>query len=289
MSEFFLHHSYFDPAHDNPVLFLVGHSFGVFQFIFGQLAVGDLMGVLFIAAVVFLLRGSALIGEETSSQRLGIFLILPFTVAAVASLAHLYPYGGTRHLAFLIIPGIAGVSIAAVRLAREKRSRSLAFSAIVIFFCIAFGKPRLPRMDRADQSIAHMKTAIEFINRNAKPSDLILTDYQGDLILGHYLCRQSPIAIVSSATDFEEFSCAGHRVVSANYKTAWIFLADGFPANWEEFLRAYNLRPGTNVWVVQMGWEVALPEDLRKKVREFHDLSFESFGNNIKIFERTVS
>ncbi len=41
MSEFFLRRSYFDPAHDNPLLFLVGHSFGVFQYFFGQLAVGD--------------------------------------------------------------------------------------------------------------------------------------------------------------------------------------------------------------------------------------------------------
>ena len=44
MSEYYLQRSYFDPAHDNPVKFLVGHSFGVFQYFFGQLAVGDVDG-----------------------------------------------------------------------------------------------------------------------------------------------------------------------------------------------------------------------------------------------------
>ncbi len=38
MSETYLHRSYLDPAHDNPFVFLAGHSFGIFQYYFGQLA-----------------------------------------------------------------------------------------------------------------------------------------------------------------------------------------------------------------------------------------------------------
>ncbi len=56
MSDFFLRRSYFDSAHDNPLLFLVAHSFGVFQYFFGQLAVGDVMGLLFVVGVALLLR-----------------------------------------------------------------------------------------------------------------------------------------------------------------------------------------------------------------------------------------
>jgi len=41
MSEFYLSRSYYEPGRDNPLLFVIGHSFGVFQFVFGQLAVGD--------------------------------------------------------------------------------------------------------------------------------------------------------------------------------------------------------------------------------------------------------
>jgi hypothetical protein len=51
---------------------------------------------------------------------------------------------------------------------------------------------------------------------------------------------------------------------------------------------AYNLKPGDTVWIFQTGWEVGLPEDLQRHFAEFHDLRFESFGKNIKIFKMTV-
>jgi hypothetical protein len=288
MSEFFLRRSYFDPAHDNPVLFLLGHSFGVFQFFFGQLVIGDVMGLLFLAGVALLLRGSGPPTDKASSQRLGIFLLLPFSIAAAASLAHVYPFGGTRHIAFLIIPAITGVSVAIARLSREPWTRALGITAIVLLACIAFGKARLPRMSRADQSSSHMAAAIDFLNKNVAPSDVIFTDYQGDLILGHYLCWQRPIMFTPAPPDFENFSCAGHPIVSLDYKTAWVFTAGDFPAQWRNFVKAYGLKSGSEVWIVQMGWDATLPEELRKRVPEFRDLQFESFGNNIKIFRLTV-
>ncbi|MFZ0539183.1 MAG: glycosyltransferase family 39 protein, partial [Candidatus Sulfotelmatobacter sp.] len=207
MSDFFLRRSYFDAAHDDPLLFLVGHSFGAFQYFFGQLAVGDVMGLLFVLGVVLLLRGKDLPQQKADSRRLAILLLLPFAVAAVAALAHVYPYGGTRHIAFLIIPGVAGVSVAIARLAADSWKRGLAAAALIVVACIAFGKTRPPSMDRADQSRTHMTAAIDFIKQNVKPNELIFTDYQTDLILGHYLCQQEPISFEAAPATFEQFSC----------------------------------------------------------------------------------
>jgi len=288
MSEFYLHRSYFDPAHDNPLLFLVGHTFGVFQFFFGQLAVGDVIGLLFVVSVGLLLRREALPEGRSSSRLLGILLLLPFLIAGGACLAHIYPYGGTRHVAFLIIPGVAGVSVAIARVAAGRWERGLMIAACVILASIVFGKPRPPRMDRADQSRANMAAAMAFVRQNMDPSDLIFTDYQTDLILGHYLCHQRPITFDAAPTGFEQFSCAGHRVVSADYKMAWMFWADNFPEDWLRFVQAYSLKPGDTVWILQSGWGVALPENLRKHYAESRDLRFESFGDNIKIFKMTV-
>ncbi|MFZ0760936.1 MAG: glycosyltransferase family 39 protein, partial [Candidatus Sulfotelmatobacter sp.] len=72
MSEFFLRRSYFDRAHDNPLIFLAGHSFGVFQYFFGQLAVGDVMGLLFVVgAVLLLLCRDGFPERRTFSRSLG--------------------------------------------------------------------------------------------------------------------------------------------------------------------------------------------------------------------------
>jgi hypothetical protein len=288
MSDFYLRRSFFDPAHDNPLKFLVGHTFGVFQYFFGQLAVGDLMGLLFVVGVALLLRGKGLPKDRTSSRRLGLFLLLPFAGAGGVSLAHVYPYGGTRHIAFLIIPAVAGVSVALERLSRGRWTRGLVIAAFVIAACIAFGKPRQPRMERADQSRKNMAAAMEFVKEKVDPSELIFTDYQTDLILGHYLCQQRPIFLNLTPADFEQFSCGGHQVVSTDYKSEWMFWADNFPNAWQRVVNAYSLKPGASVWIFQTGWGVDLPEDLQRHFAEFHDLRFESFGNNIKIFKMTV-
>ncbi len=286
MSEFFLRRSYFDPAHDHYLTFLIGHTFGVFQYFFGQLAAGDVMGVFFAAGVVLLLaKGSS--EDRPSSRRLGVLLLLAFAVACAASVAHAYPYGGTRHMAFLIIPAIAGVSVAIARLAAGKWPRGIGVTALIVIACVAFGKPRPPRMDRADQSRDRMAAAISFIQRNVAPTDLIFTDYQSDLILGHYLCQQHPISFEAAQPSFEQFTCARHRIISRDYK-GWIFWADNFPQEWQRFLKAYKPSPGESIWIVQAGWGVALPEDLRAHYAQLRNLHFESFGSNIKIFKLTV-
>jgi hypothetical protein len=288
MSDSYLRRSFFDRTHDNPLKFLVSHSFGVFQYFFGQLAVGDVMGVMFVVGVALLLRGKGSPQDRASSRRLGIFLLLPFAVAAAVSLAHLYPYGGTRHVAFLIVPAVAGVSVTIACLSSGRFTRGLAIAGLIVVACIAFGKPRQPRMERVDQSASHMAAAMEFVKQQMAPSDLIFVDYQSDLILGHYLCQQRPIIIEPAPDDFEQFSCAGHRIVSTDYKTEWMFWADNFPKDWQLLLQTYGLKPGDTVWVFQTGWGVDLPQDLQKHFAEFRDLRFETFGNNIQVFKLTV-
>jgi hypothetical protein len=296
MSEAYLRRSYFDSAHDNPVLFLVGHTFGVFQFFFGQLVVGDVIGVAFLVGVALLLSGKSVPDHtsndrsagRTSSRQLGIFLLLPFAMAGIASLMHVYPYGGTRHVAFLIIPGVAGVSVAIVCLAAGRWTRALVIATLVLLACIVFGKTRPPRMDRADQSRKNMAAALGFVRQIINPADTIFADYQTDLTLGHYLCQQRPISIDSAPANFEQFSCAGHRIVATDYKTAWQFWAEDFPNNWQRLVQAYNLKPGDTVWVFQAGWGIDLAEPLKKRYAEFRDLRYETFGKNIQVFKMTV-
>jgi 4-amino-4-deoxy-L-arabinose transferase-like glycosyltransferase len=286
MSEFFLRRSYFDAVHDHYLTFLLGHTFGVFQYFFGQLALGDVMGIFFAAGIVLLLAKESP-ENRRSSQSLGVLLLLMFALACGASVAHAYPYGGTRHMAFLIIPAIAGVSVTLARLAKNKWPRGVVVTFLIVIVCVAFGKPRPPRMDRSDQSRERMAAAMSFIQQNVGPADLIFTDYQTDLILGHYLCQQHPISFQAAQPGFEQFSCAGHRIVSRDYK-GWIFWADNFPQEWQRFLQAYKPGQRETVWVVQAGWGVGLPEDLRAHYAQFHDLQFESFGKNVKIFKQTV-
>jgi Dolichyl-phosphate-mannose-protein mannosyltransferase len=285
-SDEFLTRSYFDPAHGHRIVFLLGHSFGVFQYFFGQLAVGDVMGLLFIVGVVLLLRARQS-QDGPSQHRLGLLIILPFVIACAASMAHLYPYGGTRHMAFLMIPAITGVSVAIAHLSLQRSSRAIATAVLVLVACLIFGKPRRPTIARADQASSHMTAAMDFIAQNVKTSELIFTDYHSDLILGQYLCRRQPIDLNDATPGFEEFSCGGHRVVSTYYKI-WMFHAGSFAEDWRQLVQAYALKPGAAVWVFQSGWDPSVSDGLRRDFPEFRNLQVESFGNNITIFKLTA-
>jgi hypothetical protein len=278
----YIRRSYFDRTHDNLPLFLVGHTFGVFQYLFGQLAVGDVVGLLFLLGVFLLLRE-----KSNASRRLGLFLLVSFAIVGAASMVHVYPYGGTRHSALLIIPGIAGVSVAVVRLASGRWTRALTIAGVIVMLCLVFGELRQPRMERADQSGKRMAAALEFVQQNVAPAAPIFVDYQTDLVLGHYLCHQRPVPLQIHPTGFEEFFCGGRHVASTGYPT-WTFSAESFPEEFERTVQALGLKPGDTVWVFQTGWGIDLPEQLRKHFIEFRELHFESFGKNIKIFKLIV-
>jgi uncharacterized membrane protein len=283
MSEFYLRRSYYEAGHDNPLLFAIGHSFGVFQFIFGQLAVGDVAGLMFLAGVALLWRTH---GEaRTASRQLAFFLVLLFALACAASLAHVYPYGGTRHTAYLIIPAVAGVSFATARLTGGRWTSGVALALAIVLVSAVFGKQHQPFMTRADQSRERMSDALAFLRENVVSQGLIFTDLQSSLVLGHYLCGQKPIAVQPVGSQFETFSCGEYRVVSANGHTATNFTPEVFVRLERDLVPSLRLKPDEPIWVFEAGWVADLPERLRNESPGFRNLQFHAFGNNIKIFK----
>jgi Dolichyl-phosphate-mannose-protein mannosyltransferase len=283
-----LGNSFFRPGHDNPLIFVIARSGGVFQYVFGQLAVGDVAFMAFITGVVLLWREKSSPSDpNVTSWQLGTLLALPFAVGAGASLARIYPYGGTRHSAFLIMFAVAGVSFLMARLVKQRIGRGIVLAILVVAVCSAFGKPHRPYMLREDQSRVQMTRAMEFVRSQIPQSDVIFVDYQTRLLLARYLCPQQPMLFSTSVANLEEFQCSGYRIVAAGSER-YIFTTENFMRCWDELLRAYPLRPGQSGWVIQAGWDVYLSHELQSRFPEFHDLNPQSFGRNIAIFKLTA-
>jgi len=283
-----LANSFFRPGHDNAILFVIARTGGVFQYVFGQLAVGDLAFLAFIAGVVFLWKGNISSADlNATSRQLGVLLVLPFAVGAGTSLARIYPYGGTRHSAFLIMFAVAGVSSLIAWLAKQRIATGILLAVLIVAVSSAFGQPHRPYMLRADQSRTQMIRATEFIESQIPNSDLIFIDYQTRLLLGYYLCPEQPVVFAAPIGSFENFQCGRHRIVAAG-PDLYIFSAQRFPPRWNELQRFFPLRPGQEVWVIQAGWDVNLPKELQGSIPGFRDLSPRSFGKNITIFRMTV-
>ena len=287
-----LANSYFHRGHDHLLEFIFARTFGVLQYTFGQLAVGDIAGLFFVVGIVLLLTGTDVVGKDAvdrprpSPRQLALLLMLPFVINGAAAIVDLYPYGGTRHSAFLVPFAVAGVSLAITRLTRPRLSSALGVAILVVAACQMLGTPHRPYMRREDQQRGNMAQALDTIRHSVSPDDVIFVDFQTSFLLRFYLCPEVVPGGVPLA-DFRTYSCSGYHVISTTSETS-VLTANLFFRRWDEMLRAYGLKPGQTIWVFQAGWDAALARELQVNVPEFRDLKAESFGRNISLFKLTV-
>jgi len=280
-----LRRSYFHPGHDNLAAFVLGRSFAVFQFVFGQQIIGDMAAPMFLAGVVLLLRRKS--HSSGSAQRLfGIFLLLPFAINCGLAIARRYPYGGTRHSVSLAMFAIAGITVFLVEISRRIPGLAITPATFIVVSCYAFGFHHQPYMTRGDQSTVQMDQALEFIRTQIPAADPIFTDYQASLMLGYHLCRHPAPGEITDP-GFHEFSCAGHRVIATSGRV-WMFTEETFPESWDELVAKYRLKPGSSVWVVHMGWGSSVIPKLQIAREGLRLARSQSFGRNISVFEMTV-
>jgi uncharacterized membrane protein len=293
-----LANSYFHRGHDHLLGFIFARTFGVLQYTFGQLVVGDIAAPFFVTGVVLLLTGPAASNIVTnqcppprsgpSSRQLALLLTLPFAVNAAFAIADTYPYGGTRHSAFLLPFAVTGISFAIARLLRQRLAPALSVAILLVVVCQLFGTPHRPYMRREDQRRSNMAQALDAIRHNVAPDDVMFVDFQTSFLLRFYLCPEvSPAGLPSASADFKTYTCGGYRVISTTSETN-VLTADSFLRRRHELVNACGLRPGQTIWIFQAGWDIALAQELQDRVPEFRDLKPESFGRNISLFKLPI-
>jgi hypothetical protein len=281
-----LRKSYFHHGSDNPLTFLVTRSFSLFQYIFGQLVLGDLVALFFVAGVILLLRGKIGSAKLTRAE-VAVLFLFSFAFNYALAFLDLYPYGGTRHCVYLSIFAIAVVSACVVSIAGASTLRGLALTGLILVFSFVFRTNHAPYIARADQSRTHMIDAVHFINDDIPSSEPILVDYESGIEIGHYACNQQPISYDGSIPGLLVFHCVGHRIIST-VPDLWAFIPSTFLSEWNSLVSGGYLQPGQKVWVLQAGWMVKLDEQLSTDFAEFRDLQTQQFGNNIRFFQLTA-
>lgn len=282
MGNAYLSHSYFIPGKVNPLVFVIGRTIGVFQYLFRQLAVGDLAFIVFIAGVALILRGRSASGR-VNSRPLGVFLMLPFAINCAAALIRAYPYGGTRHSSLLIPFGLAAVCVALAQLLKRKVFAGIVAALLISLVCHLSTAKELPYVAPDAQRSEHMQAAIAFIHQ-IPAGEPIFADVQTNLLLGHYLCNQQPIISDRSIPGFVSYECGEHRVIAST--TKYIFTARSFYDQWQEMVSRYHLPKGSQVWMAQMGWYTYVEYEL-ENFPQFH-ITPHDFGPQIQIFNLTV-
>jgi 4-amino-4-deoxy-L-arabinose transferase-like glycosyltransferase len=280
----YLPNSYFHPGHGGRWLWALARTGSIFQYTFGQLAIGDLALPLFVIGVVLLLRKKIIPGEFATEPRLvGILLLLPFVLTCGAALLEKYPYGGSRHSAFLVMFAVAGVCVVLAKITAQRLSRACGAAILIVVACNAFAWRHQPYMLRADQKRAHMDEALAFMQQQMAPSDVVFVNNQTSIVLGHYLCQTQGFEFDRSVPGFRSFECGGHRVVAASEE--FRYTAENFFVRLNQMAQKYGLRSEQTVWIVQVGWDINFTQELKQQYPEFRDLNVQSFGQNISVFK----
>ena len=106
-------------------------------------------------------------------------------------------------------------------------------------------------------------------------------------MLGHYLCHQQPVPFDRRIAGFLAFQCDAHRVIATEGSTNR-FTAETFPPKWNDMLRTHSLKSGETVWIVQMGWDIALAREFQTRFPQYPNLNVRYFGRNIAMFKLIV-
>jgi hypothetical protein len=247
--------SIFHPGHDHILTFVGTRTVRLFRYFFSNGTIGVFALLLFLWALVALLLltpRSQESNRKPTPRHLALLLTLPFFIAWGTAVSGLYPYGGTRHDAVLAIFSLSGVSLglAHVKIAKLWPKLAVLGAALVIGNLFPFPTP--PFIKPWNQNRKLMTAAMNFLRQPSPPGSVILTDYEGGLMLSYYLCP-SPVVEIKTSQPLVDSSCGAYKVTAASPEL-WFFDAGTLPAALEGLQHRHPAGPESKAWLFQAGW-----------------------------------
>ena len=182
-----LRSSYFHPESQTLIDFLWHATENLFAYVFANKALGAILIIVFLAGIgLILLNKTGVAGNRRMAL---LSLVMPLVATATAGALGIYPYGGSRHDAFLAIFVIAGVAVTLATALRNSVLVTLLVTLYLIPTWLESAEPHylddLPAVSKIDQ----MRHALAFLSsRSPRPATLLVDDI-GATTLNYYLCH----------------------------------------------------------------------------------------------------
>jgi hypothetical protein len=269
--------SIFHAGQDHLFTFAASKTVRLFRYFFSHGTIGTLGLLLFLFGCFILLR--------RGKSSLVILFMLPFVLTLASAIAAIYPYGGTRHDVLLVLFATPAIGVGLDRLNLEAmrirwRGANILLLAVGLIVCNVFPSPSGPTIRPRHQDKRLMSEAMDFL-RSQIPNSTLITDYQGALVLGYYLCgKSSPLPFGRTSNDLFNWQCGDHVVLTSMRTQQGFDLAE-MPKVIEQ---AWHSEPGVQtVWVFQTGWIEDKQEEWISTLRQSGCDDRRNFGPNIRI------
>ncbi len=280
IAETWLRKSIFHAGENHVAPFVVAQTLRVFTYTLSHGVGGALTLLAFLVGVVSLLRNNSISPQSRPAPReLALLFGLPFVVNCGAALAGLYPYGATRHNAFLAIFGLGG---ACFGIARWKPARAWITPAVVIT-CLAVCNlfPAPPPLIRAsNHRRILMQEAVNSLQASVPAGSILFADYQSGLLLGYYVCGHGVVQVFPPYESFVQSDCGAYTAITARPQE-WKFYSNDFAEQLAKFAQASKLAPGTKVWLFDAGWITDSTPALRSQLQQRGCPEPKTFGENV--------
>ncbi len=243
---------YFWPGEETIISFITRTSLEVFTYIAGGKLAGITTLACFLLGIVIILLKRPTDSTHNKDRHYSLLLILPFIIGCIGAIIRVLPFGGTRHVSYLLPFVAAGFALSVVRvLSLKKLSLVLVAGMVLVPIWLASWHPpnAVPSM-----SDTHMKAALAQLNEKVPSDALIFVDGMTNNVLTYYLARNQSSLKERRHEITREYHMGKYRVVSARlYK----FSPTNFDYKIVAMSRSFNIVAGDVVWVMTVGWNGA--------------------------------
>jgi len=282
VAESYLRSSLFHPGEESLVAFLFRSNIRVFHFLFSQGAVAIAGMLLYMMAIVVLLRTRtpASLVRRPSSRQLGMLLLLPFVINCAAALAGVYPYGGTRHNSYLAVFAMPAIAVAVAWVKLPATWMKPVAIAIALGLCNFTVTPAGAYIQAKNQKKDLMDGAVSWIHASVPSNSIILADYESGLLLSYYICHKSAVQTQPPLELFYPARCGDYESLTL-LPRLWVFQAANFPAQARQLQQSFSRDQSQQVWLFEAGFIVDREPDFQSLLAQYGCPKPQQFGANI--------
>ena len=209
-----LRSSYFHPESQTLIDFLWHATENLFAYVFANKALGEILIIVFLAGIGLILLNKT--GVPGNRRMALLSLVMPLVVTATAGALGIYPYGGSRHDAFLAIFVIAGVAVTLAAALSNNVLATLLVTLCLVPTWLESAEPHylddLPAVSKIDQ----MRHALAFLSSLVPRPAVLLVDEIGATTLNYYLCHGRTEDWRPVAPGISTYRCGRYRFLATD-------------------------------------------------------------------------